>query len=108
MERLQNGAVGAVIQMTIEEVDEDGVSAVVNLSSVTQKDLVFRKPSGAVVTKASSFTTDGTDGKIQYVTESDFIDEPGMWQIQADLIFPGSGYDGTAEVGYFKVLENLS
>lgn len=99
-ETVQLGAIGANIIVTVEEDD-----AIVNLSTVTTKNLVFKKPNGVSVTKTASFFTDGTDGKLKYSTESGFLDKAGEWKVQADLVFP-SGYDGPTEVGSFQVLPN--
>lgn len=100
IENLQLGAIGVVIVVTVEE---DGVA--VNLSGVSAKSLVFRKPDRTSVTKTADFFTDGTDGKLKYVTESGFLDVAGEWRIQADVTFSG-GYDGPTEVGFFQVLPN--
>ena|SRR5687767_15131557 len=97
---LQLGAIGALIVVTVKEDD-----VVVNLSSVTSKSLVFKKPNGSSVTKTAAFFTDGIDGKLKYVTETGFLDVAGLWRIQADVVFP-SGYDGPSEVGTFRVLKN--
>ena len=43
----------------------DGTTAV-DISSATTKQLIFQKPSGTKLTKATAFTSDGTDGKMQY------------------------------------------
>src|SRR4051812_7601925 len=108
MQKFQNGAIGAIIRATVREEDDNGDLVVVNLAAVTQKNLIFRKPSGAVVTKTGVFYTNGADGKIQYVTIAGDIDEVGIWSFQGDFVFPASGYDGPSEIGNFKVLENLS
>ena len=102
MERIQKNAIGAIIRLTIQE---DGV--VVDISAVTSKSLVFKKPLGTIVSKTAVFTNSGTDGKLQYVTESGFADEVGIWSVQADIIFPSTGYQGRSEQVTFAVLENL-
>lgn len=99
---LQVGAVNAAIVVTLVE---DG--AAVNLSTATSKQLVFRKPRGVVEVKDASFVTDGTDGQLVYFTEEGFLDRPGKYQVQADVVYPGSGYDGPSQVGEFPVLENI-
>jgi hypothetical protein len=60
------GDVGTVFRLTLS----DG-STIVDASGATTKEILFRKPSGAVVTKSAAFTTDGTDGKIEYVTAAE-------------------------------------
>lgn len=102
-ETVQLGAIGANIIVTVEE-DGEVIDA---LETVTAKSLVFRKPNGVGITKTADFVTDGTDGKLKYVTESGFLDVKGTWRIQAQLTFPGSGYSGPTEVGTFQVLANV-
>lgn len=100
---LQKDAVGAVIEVTITE---DGVA--LDVSTVTTKQLVFRKPGGTVITKTASFTSDGTNGKIRYVTEAGFLDEAGSqtWKVQGAVVFSG-GYSGRSEVVSFAVKPNI-
>ncbi len=102
---LQEDAIGATIEVTILE---DG--AAVDVSTVTTKQLIFRKPSGTVVTKAAAFSSNGVDGKLKYVTESGFLDERSgsqNWKVQGAVVFPGSGYRGRSEVVEFAVKGNL-
>lgn len=102
-QELQRGAINAIIEVDVEE---DGEA--VDLSPVLTKTLYFRKPNGDTVSKAASFVTDGTDGKLQYVTEdADFLDQAGIWKVQAFLEFPGSGYEGRGHVGQFPVRDNI-
>lgn len=103
MEQVQKNAIGVAIIATIQE---DG--ALVNVSTVTTKQLIFRKPDlvGTLVTKTASFTTNGSDGKIQYLTEANFLDTPGVWKYQGYVVFPG-GFDGRSDVQSFEVKDNL-
>ncbi|NIP55083.1 MAG: hypothetical protein GWN00_09825, partial [Aliifodinibius sp.] len=39
-----------------------------------------------VVTKDGVFVTDGTDGKLQYTTIADDLDEIGIWHLQGYLV----------------------
>jgi hypothetical protein len=91
----RKNAIGLKILVTVKEDD-----VAVNISGVTTKNIVITKPDGTtVLTCAASFTTDGTDGKIQYVTVADDLDQPGTYLIQADLAFIGGGYDGPTDIG---------
>lgn len=93
--------IGTDIKITIK----DG-NAVVDVSSVTTKEIVFKKPSGTLVTKAASFDTDGTDGVIKYTTESGFLDEIGTWEIQGRVKF-SSTQDWKTSLGNMRVHRNL-
>ena len=64
-----------------------------NLANATLIEIRFRKPSGALFTVTATFDTDGTDGKIKYVTQTvnDF-DEAGNWEASGYAESPtGSG-----------------
>lgn len=59
------------------EIQEDGEA--VNISTASVKQIKFKKPGGASVTKDADWVTDGTDGLIQYFFETGLIDEVGLW-----------------------------
>jgi len=101
-QELQMNAVNAKIEITNVE---DG--AVLDVSTVTTKEIVFKKPNNTIVTKTAAFTTTGVDGKIKYMTEPAFLDQAGTWYLQAHLVFPASGYDGRGAIGVFIVKANL-
>lgn len=84
---LTNGSFGTTIRRTIK--DQSG--AVVDVSGATGSGGLIRvfylkPPSGTVKTVVTSFTTDGTDGKVQYQLLSGDIDETGPWQLQVRVI----------------------
>lgn len=95
------GDVGTTIQITIS----DGTNAV-DISAATVKNIIFVDPDDASQTKAGTFVTDGTDGKLKYVTEVDFLDLVGVWQVQVDLQWAG-GNHWHSSVGEFRVHPNL-
>jgi hypothetical protein len=72
------GDIGTVFTVTI--LDQD--SAVVDISSATTKNMIFKKPDGTKVTKTGVFVSDGTDGKMKYTTVSGDIDAYGEWKLQ--------------------------
>jgi|TARA_R110002020_G_scaffold5117_2_gene21682 hypothetical protein len=82
----------------------DGSSAV-NISSASTKQLIIKKPSGTKLTKATSFSTDGTDGKMYYNIGADDLDEAGTYKLQGKVIIS----DGTffTDIQTFKVFRNL-
>jgi hypothetical protein len=93
------GDVGTVITTTVK----DGTT-VVNVSAATVT-FCFKKPTGVVVEKAATFVTDGSDGQVQYTTESGFLDTAGTWQMQLRIV------DGTdtwkTDIIHFKVYKNV-
>ena len=79
------GDVGTVVEFTAK--DENG--ATINISAATTLEIIFRKPSQAVVTRTAVFTTDGTDGLFRYVTVAGDFDEAGKWVRQGHVVVPG-------------------
>lgn len=95
------GDVGTIIRIELKDDDVE-----INLSSASVKQIKFKNPSGEVVTQTAVFTTDGTDGRIQYVTEADDINESGTWEYQAYIEMGGGKWH--SEKLTFLVRENLS
>lgn len=79
--------------------------AVVDVSSATVKQIIFRNPDCSIVTKTASFYTDGTDGIIYYTTVAGDLDIPGVWQIQAYVETSSGKYHSSKTT--FIVYENL-
>lgn len=102
METTQLNAVGVTIIATIKE---DG--AAVDVSGVSTKQLILRKPDGTIATKTATFTVSGTDGRIQYTSVAGDFDLAGMWGVQGYVVFSGS-FDGRSDIQYFQVLANLA
>lgn len=102
---VQKNDVGRVL--VVEFLDESG--NVIDISSATTKQIVFRKPGGALLTKSGTFHTDGTDGLLNYTTAKPGgvydMDTIGRWQIQGYVVI------GTNElrtnIGFFEVAGNL-
>jgi methionine-rich copper-binding protein CopC len=92
--------VGTKFLVTIK----DGSSAV-NISSASTKEIIIQKPSGTKITATATFDSDGTDGKIYYVTVADDLDEAGSYKLQGKVIIS----DGTfyTDITSFKVHRNL-
>lgn len=97
--------IGTIIRVTIQDTSETCVTAALDVSTATTTDLIFKKPDGTKVTQTGGFTTDGTDGKIEYTTIANDIDQIGEWKIQVYLVLPIGSW--RSDIGYFKVIENL-
>ena len=78
------GDIGTKIISTIK--DQDGIA--IDISSATTKEFTFEKPDGSTTNKAGSFTTDGTDGKLQYVFQSGDLNLQGNWKYIVHIITP--------------------
>lgn len=95
------GDVGTAIIMTITVDDVP-----LNVSTATGMHILLRKPDGTVVEKDAIFVTDGTDGKIQYITLANDLNAVGKWKVQCHLTFPSG--DWHSSVDDFQVDANLS
>ncbi len=98
----QQGLIGLPVVLTL--VDQDG--AAIDISTATVKKIVFQKPNGAVVEKTAIFDSNGTDGKIKYVTVADDLDQAGIWHLQANVTTPT--LQGKSSVVPMRVVKNLT
>jgi hypothetical protein len=88
MTSLQKGSIGVKIQ--IQFVDDAGTP--INVSSGLTKRIYYRKPDGSTGYWAAAFTTDGTDGKVEYTTVSaNDIDVINQWGLQGYYTTAGGG-----------------
>lgn len=95
------GDIGTVFEITIQD-----NGTVVDISEATTQEIIFKKPDvDTVVVKATSFVTDGSDGKIKYTVASGDLDVIGKWQIQARIVLPGGEWK--SDIVEFQVLPNL-
>lgn len=92
--------IGTVFVVTLMDGD-----AVVDINGATTKSLKFGKPDQTSITKTAAFTTDGTDGKLQYTTLANDLDAMGQWQIQAYVVLPTGTWH--SDIGEFAVYDNL-
>lgn len=83
--------------------DQDG--AVVDISTATTHEVTYKKPDGTTVTKECTIT-DGPNGVMQYLVETDFLDPVGDWRCQGHVVFP-SGGTWKSDIRSFRVHENL-
>src|SRR5438309_3396699 len=100
MKKIRLGAVNVDIIGTVKQ---DNVA--VDISAATTHNLILTKPDGTEVTKSATFMTTGSDGKLHFYTLASDIDQAGIYEVRADLIFPTStAYDGDTFCGRFQVL----
>ena len=85
-----------VHRYTLHNTDGDAI----NISGATSKQIVFISPYGAKSTYDSSFTTDGTDGGLEYRRPQPA--PSGLWR--AEVYIAGvSGFDGASATDQFPV-----
>ena len=76
-----------------------------DLSSATVLKFVFKRPDGSFEEKPASLVTNGLDGKIEYVVESGFLNQNGIWEFQAYIENPVGSWH--SNINSFLVWENL-
>ncbi len=100
MASVRVGDTGTRFELTVVEND-----VAVDISSATMKTIKFQKPDNSVVSKTADFTTDGSDGKIDYVSITNDIDVRGEWKIQGYIEMPSGKFH--TSMGSFGVSANL-
>lgn len=95
------GDIGTIFRTTVKE-----GSSVLDISAATTTQLIFRRPDGTSFTKTAEFTTDGTDGKIEYPTIAGDLDVAGNWSWQSYIVMPSGSWH--TDIGTFSVHANLS
>ena len=79
----------------------------VDISTASTKNILLLKPDGkTLLTKAGTFTTDGTNGSMYYIVVTGDLDTPGEWQIQALVIIGATTFH--SDVQTFTVYPNIT
>jgi hypothetical protein len=78
------GDVGTIFRAIVTDGD-----AIVDLQAVLTKQICFKKPDGTIEKHDATFTTDGSDGKIQYAVVSGDLDDAGRWEFWAEVTYAG-------------------
>lgn len=90
-----------ILRATVK--DQDG--AVVNVSAASVKQIILKKPGAASAAKTATFTTDGSDGKIEYQVTTAELDTVGEWERQAYVVLATRPY--RSDISRFPVKANL-
>ena len=92
--------VGDISTLFVFTIQDD--TTVVDVSSATStKNLLFVKPSGGTLTGGASFSTDGTNGQIEYASVSGDLAEVGAWEVRASIVI--TGWTGKTDIKTFTV-----
>lgn len=97
--------IGTIFRVTVYDKTSTGGTSVADISTATSKTFYFRTPSGSTISRSAVFTTDGSDGKIEYATVDGDLSAPGNWELQAKIVSPDGSFN--TDVGNFRVYENL-
>lgn len=77
---------------------------VVNLVGATLMEMTLVRPDGTKFVVAATFSTDGTDGVIKYVTQSGDLNQAGIWKLQVLVALSGGQWNSSTTT--FKVYAN--
>jgi len=94
---------GQIIPFEFTISDQDGT--IVDISSASVLEVIFRKPDKSTFTRTAAMVTDGTDGKLQYTTVLADLDAGGPWRAQAEVTISSVPYPST--ISNFTVLDRL-
>ena len=97
--------IGTIFRVTVYDTTSAGGTTVADISGATTKKFTFKRPDGTTFEKTAVFTSDGTDGNIQYLSVDGDLIVAGTCNLQA-YVATGAGTWSTS-VGTFKVHENL-
>jgi hypothetical protein len=100
MQEIHQNDIGTRFILTVKENNN-----VIDLSTASQIDLIFKTPSKSVFTRTASLLNNGADGKIFYDTIQDDLSEVGMYKIQAKVFFLNGTFNSV--VHSFQVHCNL-
>jgi len=109
MEEVQINSLGHTIEITVQRTAADGTRSARDISGQTALKIFAKAPvSRTVQTWTASLTSDGTDGKMEYVTTATSdLNESGVWKIQGNVTEGASPIYDT-EIGDLRVIDNLA
>ena len=101
MSDIHAGDVGTIFRLTVM----DGTS-LVNISTATTMEIIFEKPDQTTVTQTATFTSDGSDGQMEWATTTTTdLDQAGTWKWQGRVVMPS--WEGKTSILEFEVIANL-
>jgi hypothetical protein len=92
--------VGTNFRVTIK--DENDAAVDVSTATVT---FIFKKPDNSLITRSTTFVTDGTDGLVNYASVIGDLDQHGNWSLQAFVDYGSTEW--YSDITKFKVYSNL-
>jgi hypothetical protein len=83
---------------------KDGTT-VVDLTTLSAVEYIFKKPSKAVITRTGGLVS-GILGQVNYISIAGDLDEVGDWSLQLDITTPAGRWK--TDITKFRVYDNLS
>lgn len=85
VQRVRVGDIGTIIRLRV--LDESGV---VDISTSTVRRIILTAPDHTARTLTATLTSSGTDGRLQYTTVANDINQIGNWEARAQIEFTSS------------------
>jgi hypothetical protein len=79
------GDIGTSFSVTIKD---KATSNIIPLQNATIKTFTLQRPNGSKVSRDALFATNGTDGKLKFITIDGDITLPGSYRLQAYVELP--------------------
>lgn len=86
IEELHKNDFGTLLKVLVNNTDASGNTAADDISGFGTTQFILKKPDGTKLTKTATFTTDGTDGYLQYTLADGDLDVAGDWELQVNLV----------------------
>ena len=103
---LQVGSINVNIEVEITEYNEATKTTIpVDISSASTIKITVKRPDNTIIEKSASLTSDGTDGKMYFLTVANDLNMEGTYRIQGYVVM--AGWDGSSSIGEFEVDDNL-
>lgn len=99
---IQRSSVGVqfIVQINNEQTNQP-----INLSSASSINFIYKQPDQIVYNVSGSLYTDGTDGKVSYISQDTDLTVRGIWKLQ--ISYQISGATNYTSIYTFEVLPNL-
>lgn len=86
---LQQNDIGITFTVTVTK--QDGVTSQ-DISSATSLIIYLIQPDGSVITGSASFVNTGTDGQMQYISQTGDLYQVGIYKIQGEYMVGGNTF----------------
>lgn len=96
------GDVGTIFRVRIID---DVTGSPIDISSSVVRKIKFKKSNGVILEKAADFTTNGSDGYMEYATVNGDLNVSGSWTLQGFVL--SSTYENSSEISTFEVKANI-
>ncbi len=83
--------------------DQD--SNIIDLTNVDTMSITFTKPDRSKLIITPVFVTDGSDGRIQYLSRNGDLSVPGLWRAEVYISFGTASWH--SDITEFRVWSNL-